>query len=92
MHKRPKEQDLLKPRTWKNKQWWYWHEDTGGKFRGEFRIHKPSECEERAFKRITDKSGKKSSKGKSDKKLKLSKALSSVIEKNEEESDSSGYE
>ena len=46
---RPKDDALHKPRIWNKKQWWFCHPDTGGKCDGEYRRHKPSECEGKSY-------------------------------------------
>ena len=44
MFQRPKDEDLKKPREWNNTKWWWCSPETGGKCRGVYRVHKPSEC------------------------------------------------
>ena len=103
MHQRPKENELLKPRKWNGKDWWYCHPETGGKCNGEYRRHKPSQCEGKAFKgkgseKVSKTSTRKGAEDETDteRSLKVSKALSTIIdgEDNATESDASsnGYE
>lgn len=44
MFKRPKDADLHKPREWNGAKWHFCSPETGGKCRGVYRIHKPSQC------------------------------------------------
>ena len=88
MHTRPAEKDLHKPRVWNGKDWWYCHPDTGGKCDGEYRRHKPSQCEGKAFKgKAKDKKDKskvnESSEDESKRNLKVAKALSTIIDEHE---------
>ena len=100
MHTRPEEKDLHKPRQWNGKDWWYCHPDTGGKCEGEYRRHKPSQCEGKAFKiKAKDKKSKskvrESSEDESKHNLRVANALSTIIDESEyaTESDNSddGY-
>ena len=100
MHTRPEEKDLHKPRVWNGKDWWYCHPDTGGKCEGEYRRHKPSQCEGKAFKiKAKDKKSKskvrESSEDESKHNLRVANALSTIIDESEyaTESDNSddGY-
>ena len=49
MSKPPKEGELKKSRQWKDKPWYYCCPETGGKCSGNWRVHKPAECEGRSF-------------------------------------------
>ena len=84
---RPKDDALHKPRMWNNKQWWFCHPDTGGKCDGEYRRHKPSECEGKSF--LTK--NKKAPPKNQEKKLKIAEALAAVTHDDATESDCSGY-
>ena len=88
MKVRPADSELLKPRTWNKKEWWYCHPDTGGKCHGEYRRHKPADCEGKSFKK---KSLVKRENGEPHKRLKVSEALSAVVDDAATESDDSGY-
>ena len=99
MHKRPKEDKLTKPKEWNGKCWWYCHPDTGGKCNSEYRRHAPKDCQGRAFKgkkRRNDPNTKqkvdKPNPGKRE--LKVSEALSTIVDTHKTESDpsSEGYE
>ena len=46
---KPKEDELRKPKFWNNRNWWYCSPKTGGKCNGKYRVHKPSECEGKAY-------------------------------------------
>jgi len=98
MHQRPDEKDLHKPRKWNGKEWWFCHPDTGGKCDGEYRRHKPSQCEGKAFKKGTNE--RSAGKGKepnedTERSLKVANALSTMIEEDEygteSEASSDGY-
>ena len=39
---------MHKPKTWKDKPWYYCSPKTGGKCDGQYRLHKPAECEGKA--------------------------------------------
>ena len=43
--KRPRKNDLMEPRIWNGKPWYYCHPDTGGKCDGKHRLHHPSKCQ-----------------------------------------------
>ena len=49
MFERPPEDELHNPRKWNGNDWWYCHQDTGGKCDGKYRRHKPKDCEGKAF-------------------------------------------
>lgn len=102
MSQRPKDENLLKPRTWKGKQWWYCSHETGGKCDpGAYRRHKPSDCRGTAGKGRNDRrDNDEEKKDESDnqqeprKKIRLSAALAAVAneEKSSDEGSTSGYE
>ena len=97
MNQRPPEDELNKPRKWNGNEWWYCHPDTGGKCDGQYRRHKPSECEGRAFRgrfgnakrapKETDGTPKDN-----DKRLKVAEALTTVVNDHDDENTSDGYE
>jgi hypothetical protein len=78
--KTPKKEDFQKPRMWNDKSWYYCHPDTGGKWDGQYRRHKPSQCEGKAHTFVpTDKKDNKCpSTAQDSRKLKLLKARSAV--------------
>lgn len=43
-HIKPKKQDMTKTKEWKNTQWHWCSPDTGGKCKGNWRVHTPAEC------------------------------------------------
>ena len=95
MFKRPTDENLQKSRKWNGKDWWYCGPETGGKCNGEYRRHKPSECQGRAFKGSKDKKKTETRKGSlhnEDRNLKVSEALSTVIEDNEIDTESEDSE
>ena len=99
MFKRPSDDDLHKPKKWNGKDWWYCGTETGGKCDGEYRRHKPSECKGRTFKRDGGSTGKhpqsNQKKGEEERSLKVSEALSTIIQEDgnaTESDDSEGYE
>ena len=97
--KRPNSTDLRKSREWNGKTWWYCHPDTGGKCDGKHRLHKPSECKGKGFRRKqegdeqTPNAKKKTRFSKQkDKKLQLNRALQAAaaeVERDEGSSTSS---
>ena len=98
MHERPRESDLLKPKEWNGKKWWFCHPDTGGKCDGEYRRHEPKDCQGRAFKGKRHKKSSGEDKEASTpipgkREMKVSEALSTIVDNHETDSDSeSGYE
>lgn len=99
MHQRPRDEDLLKPKEWNGKRWWYCHPETGGKCDGEYRRHEPKDCQGKAFmgKRRKspsreDETVDKPNPGKRE--LKVAEALSTIVDNNDTESESSsdGYD
>ena len=77
---RPANAELRKSREWNGKTWWYCHPDTGGKCDGKHRLHKPSECKGKGFKKgNNDQATKKARYGSKSKpqenKLQLNRAL-----------------
>ena len=92
MFKRPSDDDLHKPRKWNGKDWWFCSNETGGRCNGEYRRHKPSECRGKAFKK---ESGERNQEYKKDqvskdesRNLKVSEALSTLIDGNDHDSES----
>ena len=58
MFERPADDKLREPREWNGKAWYWCSSETGGKCTpGQYRVHKPSKCQGRAFK-PKDKKGK----------------------------------
>ena len=99
MQERPKEDELRKPKEWNGKTWWYCHPDTGGKCNGEYRRHEPKDCQGRAFKgkkRMNDSNAHKKvvKPNPGERELKVSEALSTIVDTHETDSDTSseGYE
>ena len=101
MLKRPKQDELQKPKTWNGKQWWYCSHETGGKCEpGTYRRHKPKDCKGNAVKRRNQNPEKEEEKKneeeseKPNKKIKLSAALAAVADENDtsEEDSDEGYE
>ena len=96
--KKPGNADLHKSREWNGKTWWYCHPDTGGKCDGKHRLHKPSECKGRGFKKNTDEQNAKkprydSKKKSKEPKLQLNRALQAAAAIAEhDEADSSASE
>jgi hypothetical protein len=83
--KEPKEDDLRKPRMWNDKSWYYCCPKTGGKCDGQYRRHKPADCEGKAHKFVprtgADNKRKASDdKPSDDKKLKLAKAYQATLD------------
>jgi len=74
MFQKPNEADLRKPREWNGSTWHYYSPETGGKCKGLFRIHKPSEC--RLREHDPGKSNEQKSKGGKPKEVTISEALS----------------
>ena len=97
MTQRPPEDELHKPRMWNGNDWWYCHPDTGGKCDGQYRRHKPADCEGRAFKGRFGNS-KRSAKEPTetskvdDKRLKVAEALTTLVDDHDDENTSDGYE
>jgi len=58
MFERPADDKLREPREWNGKKWYWCSPETGGKCTGQYRIHKPSKCEGKAFKHDPRKKGK----------------------------------
>ncbi len=78
--KEPSEDEMRKPKTWNDKTWYYCSAKTGGKCSGQYRRHKPSDCEGKAHTFTRDKKTKPDSE-KTDRKIKLDKAYESIIER-----------
>jgi len=76
MFQRPKEADLRKPREWNGSTLHYCSPETGGKCKGLFRIHKPSECRSREH--DPGKINEQKSKGGKSKEVTISEALSEL--------------
>lgn len=97
MNQRPPEDELRKPRKWNGNEWWYCHPDTGGKCNGQYRRHKPADCEGRAFRGRFGNS-KRPSKETNDtskddeKRLKVAEALTTLVDDHDDENSSDGYE
>ena len=89
--KKPKAEDLHKPKIWNDKSWYYCSADTGGKCDGQYRRHKPAECEGKAHKYTkADKTeNKRAGSNKESRKLKLTKAMSTVATLQQQEEESS---
>jgi len=79
----------FKPRMWKSKPWYYCHELTGGKCPGNWRVHKPTDCQGKAhqYNSAKEPSKKKAKQGNESRKLKLAKAYVAVGEDNDETED-----
>ena len=92
--KEPKQEDLHKPRMYKDKQWYYCSSKTGGKCSGVYCRHKPSQCEGKAHKFVTfsgDSKGspdkRKSNAKDNDRKIKLAKAMVTIQEADKDASE-----
>ena len=94
MFQRPKEEDLLKPRSWNGSQWWYCHKDTGGKCNGTYRIHKPQDCKGMANKRSRPEGQGNDASEQNSRSLKLAKAMTTIVHSDATDtvSDNSEYE
>jgi hypothetical protein len=79
---KPTGPDLKKPKMWKDRPWYYCHEDTGGKCDGVWRAHMPSKCEGRAHV-VKFKEDKKEDK----RKVKLAQAYAAIAENDEDDMD-----
>jgi hypothetical protein len=89
MSKKPKEENLRKPKSWNNKDWHWCSSETGGKCNGHWRVHKPSKCEGRAHKFSGNKHQNDATKDKtSSKKLKLANAISAIQDGSDDEPES----
>jgi hypothetical protein len=97
---KPRKGELDKPRLYGPNKWYWCSEETGGKCAGKWRRHKPSECNPEKYaksatseKRKSDETKEKDAKKKFKKgkpKMRLSKAMETIIRNDKEyESDSS---
>ena len=98
MSERPPDEDIHKPRKWNGSDWWYCHQDTGGKCQGVYRRHKPEQCEGKAFKgrfsnvNTTTEEGKNTKTPNDEKRLKVAEALTTIVNSDSDEQTSDGYE
>ena len=90
MFQRPRDEDLRKPRTWNGSQWWYCHPDTGGKYSGVYRVHKPHKCRGTAKKRSPTAVTNAETGGTGAQALKLAKAMSTIVHSDATETVSEG--
>ena len=95
--RRPPEDELLKPRKWNGNDWWYCHQDTGGRCDGQYRRHKPKDCEGKAFRGCfgntkTNSNKKSENPEDAEKKLKVAEALTTIVNDHEDDDMSEGYE
>ena len=100
MKHKPKHEDLRNPREWSGSTWWWCGKETGGKCSpSQWRAHPPNECRgtmrKREFLAVRDEERKDDQRNpnRNEKKLKISEALTSIVENDDDEtqSDSSGY-
>ena len=98
MSSKPNSEDISKSREWKGRKWWWCGEETGGKCApAQWRAHHPKECRGtmRQNSQVKRNEMREENQGSpSQKKIKLSKALSAVTETEENErtdTDSTGY-
>lgn len=83
-YKKPKA--MLKPKMWNDKPWYYCSKKTGGKYDGQYRHHKPADCEGRAHKlEPKDKAKKPEEKANKEQKLKLAKAYQATLQNSDNE-------
>ena len=84
--------DVNETRQFDNHAWYYCCEQLGGKCNGKWRQHKPSECKGRAF--VPEYKRKNTTAdSKKEKRLKLTKAMQSLLEEvNQEDSDENSQE
>jgi hypothetical protein len=80
-YKEPKADEMSKPKMWNDKPWYYCSKQTGGKCDGQYRRHKPADCEGRAHKFEPKEKGAKPEKEINDeRKLKLAKAYQATLQ------------
>ena len=102
MKVKPTKEEIHKPKEWNGTTWWWCGKETGGKCDpAQWRAHQPKECRGTMRRRPQSSHGVKNKNNgqyedlnNENKKLKISEALASVAEAEDEEthSDSSGYE
>ena len=97
MFERPPEDELHNPRKWNGNDWWYCHQDTGGKCDGKYRRHKPKDCEGKAFRGRFGNLKNSTSKGSEhnnndEKRLKIAEALTTIVNEQDDDNTSDGYE
>ena len=97
MVERPPEEELHNPRKWNGNDCWYCHPDTGGKCDGQYRRHKPKDCEGKSFrgrfsnvKNNLNKSSEHTNNA--EKRLKVAEALTTIVNEPEDDNTSDGYE
>jgi hypothetical protein len=81
----PSKEDLAKPKEWNGKTWHWCSPKTGGKCLGNYRMHKPANCEGKAHK-FAGKEGeqkRKANPAPDERQLKMSKAYAACIEEEE---------
>ncbi len=77
----PSPEDLTKPKEWNGKTWYYCSPKTGGKCTGNYRMHKPSNCEGKAHKFVAKEGdNKRKAESQAADKLKLTKAYEARID------------
>ena len=81
------EGDLKKPREYNGKKWYWCSSETGGKCDGKYRIHKPSDCQGRAFVPKITKDKNENANNQNAKKVKISEALQSILKKKDDYDD-----
>jgi hypothetical protein len=83
----PSKEDLTKPKEWNGKTWHWCSPKTGGKCAGNYRMHKPSDCEGKAHQFAGKKEGepkrKASTPATDERQLKMTKAYAACIEEEE---------
>jgi len=85
-YKEPKEDEIHKPKMFNGKAWYYCGKKTGGKCDGQYRRHKPSDCEGKAHAFVPKEKKKTEENGNQDeRKLKLAKAYEATLSANDED-------
>jgi len=79
---KPKDADLCKPREWNDYTWHYCSPGTGGKCKGLYRIHKPSEC--RSKQSTPEKKRRTEGKGGKSREVIINEVLSELREKEDD--------
>jgi hypothetical protein len=77
----PSPEELTKPKEWNGKTWYYCSPKTGGKCSGNYRMHKPANCEGKAHKfAAKDGDNKRKAESQPTEKMKLAKAYETRID------------
>jgi len=81
--------ELMKPRMWKDHPWYNCGEVTGGQCEGVWCCHKPTDCKGTAHPKGSAPTKRKVSFASDERKLKLVKALGSIVDDKDDESEAS---